>query len=191
MTKLDVKWWEKMIETLWSPPCDVWGLHEGSWQCHTCMAERKVSRDETRAKNFDQSFNTAAEESWGPAVEGQPVIIQKDKWMCRRGSTFSNAISSSHLLLGSFQVDSLQDTASIFRGDREGNSKCMLVSEAIYHDLCLSWRVSNTRRLFVFLPSPFICFCKSNGRCPLMRFYSSMGGFSLNSVLFCSTAATG
>lgn len=133
-------------------------------------------------KTFTSASNTATEERWGTAVEGQSVIIHKDKWMCRTGSTFSNAISSSHLLLDSFQVDSLQDTAAIFRGGWEGSSKCMLVSEAIHDDLCLSWMLSNTRRLFVFPPLVFRLFFYFFNPTPA-RFYSSMGGFSLNCKL--------
>lgn len=71
-------------------------------------------------KTLTSTTMMAKEERWRWR---RGVIIHRDKWMCHRGSTFSDAISSSHLLLDSFQVDSLQDTAAIFRGERQGGGK--------------------------------------------------------------------
>lgn len=85
------------------------------------MVGREVSKQVE--KTLPSTSHTATEESRGTRAERRPVITHKDKWMCRRGSTFSDAISSSHLLLDSFQVDSLQDTAAIYGGGPGGKQQ--------------------------------------------------------------------
>lgn len=89
------------------------------------LAERAVGWNQRSGKSFDQyvkreRIKRERGSRVGRSGGGSAAIIHKDKWMCHRGSAFSDAISSSHLLLDSFQVDSLQDAAAIFRGQREG-----------------------------------------------------------------------
>lgn len=97
-------------------------------QCHRVHGREreKFHRIAQVVKTLTRTTKMAKEERWRWRWRrwvGQPVIIHRDKWMCHRGGTFSDAISSSHLLLDSFQVDSLQDTAAIFRGERQGGGK--------------------------------------------------------------------
>lgn len=91
--------------------------------CTRQREREKFHRIGQVVKTLTSTTKMAKEERWRCVGVGQPVIIHRDKWMCRRGSAFSDAISSSHLLLDSFQVDSLQDTAAIFRGERQGGGK--------------------------------------------------------------------
>lgn len=110
---------------------------------YTAEREReKFHRIGQVVKTLTSTTMMAKEERWRWRWRKEGgVIIHRDKWMCHRGSTFSDAISSSHLLLDSFQVDSLQDTAAIFRGERQGGGKQQTHARVWGH---LWW--------FVFLP---------------------------------------